>query len=141
MLPMSVVTERLVSKAEAAEYLGVSAGAVERYTARGRLTARRGHAGDGYDVGELRNLKSEMDARTRCAESAAAALVSKARLRLDEASAVSGVARQVIIAAILGGNLAAELTGDGYEVGREELEAFAQKRSAVPVRFLFFRGR
>ena len=125
---MFVVTERLVSKEEAAEYLDVSVGAVARYTARGRLTASRGYAGDGYDVGELRNLKSEMDARARCAESAAAALASKDRLRLDEASAVSGLARQAIIAAILGGNLAAELTGDGYEVGREELEAFSRER-------------
>jgi excisionase family DNA binding protein len=45
MLSMFVVTGRLVSREEAAENLGVSVGAVERYTARGRLTAWRGYAG------------------------------------------------------------------------------------------------
>ena len=124
---MSVVTERLVGEGEAAEHLGVSVGAVARYAARGRLRARRASGGGAaYDLGELRGLKAEMDARAECAEGAAATLASKATLTSEEATAVSGVARQVIIAAILDGRLAAELTGDGYEVGREELEAFSR---------------
>ena len=127
---MSLVTERLVSKEEAARYLGVSVGAVDRYTVRRKLTARRGGADAGtaaYDMGELRRLRAEMDARADGAGTAAALIGSKTRLTLDEASAVSGVARQVIIAAILDGRLAAELNGAGYEVRREELEAFSSK--------------
>lgn len=127
---MSLIMERLVSKEAAARYLGVSVRAVERYTVRRKLTVRRGGGDTGaaaYAMGELRNLKSEMEARTSGVGGAAVLIGSKTTLTLDEATAISGVARQVIIAAILDGRLAAELTVVGYEVRREELEAFSGK--------------
>ena len=54
-----------MSRDEAAKYLGVSVGAVARYTARGKLRARAGASGEqpSYDEEEVRRFKEEMDAR------------------------------------------------------------------------------
>jgi hypothetical protein len=54
-----------VSRDEAAKFLGVSVGAVNRYTARGKLRPRAGAPGGqpSYDEDELRRFKEEMDAR------------------------------------------------------------------------------
>ena len=115
-----------MEKEEAARYLGVSVRAVERYAARGKLTAR--HEGEGrvvYDEGEVRLLRVEMDGRALPARPALG-LAHKRTLSLDEAATLSGLARKVLLHSILEGRLRVQVGSPGYRVARDELDDFAR---------------
>lgn len=111
-----------MSKDEVSRYLGVSVGAVERYTRRGRLTVRVGSVGDlpVYNEAEVRRLKEEMDAR------APAVRRHRRTLSLEEAVAVTGLPREELLGRAIDGRLRARWVGSAVRLGRTEVEALAR---------------
>ena len=113
-----------MSKDEAARYLGVSVGALQRYAARGRLGARVREAGAEpcFDEEEVRRLKEEMDAR-----------MSEVRrhrrtLSLEEAVAATGLPREELLVRAIDGRLRARWCGSAVRLRRTEVEDLAGDR-------------
>ena len=110
-----------MSKDEVARYLCVSVGAVERYTARGRLGVKADSVGGQprYDESEVRTLKEEMDAR-----------MSEVRryrrtLSLEEAVAATGLPREELLGRAIDGRLRARWCGSAVRLRRTEVEGLA----------------
>jgi excisionase family DNA binding protein len=112
----------MMSKDKVARYLGVSVGAVERYTARGRLTVSDGSTGGrpAYDEAEVRRLKEEMDAR------APAVRGRKRTLSLEEAAAATGLPREELLGRAIDGRLRARWCGSAVRLRRTEVEALTR---------------
>jgi excisionase family DNA binding protein len=113
-----------MSRDEAAKYLGVSTGAVNRYTARGKLKVRAGADGSqpSYDVQEVRRLKEEMDARVPTA----AARRRRSTLSLEEAVAATGLPREFLLSRAIDGRLPARWVGSAVRFRRDDLEELAR---------------
>ena len=113
-----------MSKDEAARYLGVSVGALNRYVARGRLTARLREAGAEpcFDESEVRRLKEEMDARVPpTAERRRARTLS-----LEQAVAATGLPREELLGRAIDGRLRARWCGSAIRLRRTEVEGLAR---------------
>jgi hypothetical protein len=110
-----------MGKDEVARHLGVSVGAVDRYTKRGRLSIRMGSA-DGqpaYDEAEVRRLKEEMEARAQAVRR------QRRTLSLEEAVAVTCLPREEVLGRAIDGRLRARWCGSAVRLSRTEVEALA----------------
>jgi hypothetical protein len=114
-----------VSRDEAAKFLGVSVGAVNRYTARGKLRAHAGAPDEqpSYDEEELRRFKEEMDARV---PAAGEGLRRRRTLSLEEAVAATGLTREFLMICAIDGRLRARWVGSAVRINRAGLEELAR---------------
>lgn len=116
-----------MGRREAAKYLGERArrGAIRR-AGQAHAQYPSGRAGPAlYDEAEVRRLKEEMDGRALPKEPAQS-LAYKRELSLDEAVALSGLARELLLHSILAGRLRAQPTASGYSIRCDELHQFAR---------------
>ena len=114
-----------MTRDEAAQFLGVSVGAVNRYTARGKLRVRAGAPGGqhAYDEAELRRFKEEMEARVPAAGEGRR---NRRTLSLEEAVAATGLTREFLLTRAIDGRLRARWVGSAVRISRDGLEELAR---------------
>lgn len=171
-----------MNKQQAAEFLGVSVRALERYTQQGRISAQyqkgKTRPTVAYDENEIKEFKEELErtlhkpvvepasnanvGNAANSETALAvlpdrsklsvapifehllltldaqrkrptvAIESKPLLKLDEASALTGLSREILRAAIDEGKLKAGKIGKAWRVRRGDLDTYIQKLTLKP---------